>query len=57
MFVPYFKVVIESLMDAKSWGDIAVDDIKVLNGFSMAECKSEAFSVTIYTSYVVSSLS
>lgn len=57
MFVPYFKVVIESLMDAKSWGDIAVDDIKVLNGFSMAECKGEAFSVTIYTSYVVSSLS
>lgn len=43
-FVPYFKVVIESLMDAKSWGDIAVDDIKVLNGLSMAECKGEAFS-------------
>lgn len=42
--MPYFKVVIESLMDAKSWGDIAVDDIKVLNGLSMAECKGEAFS-------------
>lgn len=48
----YFKVVIESLMDAKSWGDIAVDDIKVLNGLSMAECKGEAFSFTIYTSWI-----
>lgn len=37
----FFKVVIESLMDAKSWGDIAVDDIKVLNGLSMTECKGE----------------
>lgn len=37
----FLKVVIESLMDAKSWGDIAVDDIKVLNGLSMAECKGE----------------
>ncbi|XP_029698518.1 neuropilin-1a isoform X2 [Takifugu rubripes] len=34
-----YQVVIESLMDAKSWGDIAVDDIKVLNGLSMTECK------------------
>lgn len=50
--VPYFKVVIESLMDAKSWGDIAVDDIKVLSGLSMAECKGEAFSVSIYTSWI-----
>ena len=37
-------------MDAKSWGDIAVDDIKVLNGLSMAECKGKAFCVTVYTS-------
>lgn len=43
---------IESLMDAKSWGDIAVDDIKVLNGLSMAECKGETFSVTNYTSWI-----
>lgn len=49
LFAPRFQVVIESLMDAKSWGDIAVDDIKVLNGLSMAECKGEAFPV--YTSW------
>lgn len=30
-------------MDVKSWGDIAVDDIKVLNGVSMTDCKGEAF--------------
>lgn len=48
----YFKVVIESLMDAKSWGDISVDDIKVLNGLSMAECKGEVFSFTSYTSWI-----
>lgn len=40
----FFKVVIESLVDVKSWGDIAVDDIKVLNGLSMTDCKGEAFS-------------
>lgn len=42
--VRFPKVVIESLMDAKSWGDIAVDDVKVLNGLSVAECKGEAFT-------------
>lgn len=40
----FFKVVIESLVDAKSWGDIAVDDIKVLSGLSMMDCKGETFS-------------
>lgn len=40
----FFKVVVESLVDVKSWGDIAVDDIKVLNGLSMTDCKGEAFS-------------
>lgn len=30
-------------MDVNSWGDIAVDDIKVLNGVSMTDCKGEAF--------------
>lgn len=39
-----FKVVIESLVDEKSWGDIAVDDIKVLNGIIMMDCKGKAFS-------------
>lgn len=32
---------IEGLVERKSWGDIAVDDIKVLNGLSMTECKGE----------------
>ncbi|KAM8731452.1 neuropilin-1a isoform 3-T3 [Acanthopagrus schlegelii] len=34
-----YQVVIEGLVDGKSWGDIAVDDIKVLNGLSMSDCK------------------
>lgn len=41
----YFKVVIEGLVERKSWGDIAVDDIKVLNGLSMTDCKGETFTV------------
>ena len=32
------QVVIEGLVERKSWGDIAVDDIKILDGISMAEC-------------------
>lgn len=40
-----FKVVIEGLVDGKSWGDIAVDDIKVLDGLSMSDCKGEALSL------------
>ena len=31
-------MVIEGLVERKSWGDIAVDDIKILDGISMAEC-------------------
>lgn len=38
------KVVIEGLVERKSWGDIAVDDIKVLNGLSMTDCKGETFT-------------
>lgn len=34
-------MVIEGLVERKSWGDIAVDDIKVLNGLSMVDCKGE----------------
>nr|XP_057915331.1 neuropilin-1a isoform X3 [Doryrhamphus excisus] len=34
-----YQVVIEGLVERKSWGDIAVDDIKVLNGLSAADCK------------------
>lgn len=35
-------MVIESLVDGKSWGDIAVDDIKVLDGVGLTDCKGEA---------------
>lgn len=41
------KVVIESLVERKSWGDIAVDDIKVLNGLSMTDCKGEGFKSSV----------
>lgn len=52
----FFKVVIEGLVERKSWGDIAVDDIKVLNGLSMMDCKGEAFSVHSYNASVHSSM-
>lgn len=45
LFFSPFKVVIEGLVDGKSWGDIAVDDIKVLDGLSMSDCKGEALSL------------
>lgn len=48
----FFKVVIEGLVDGKSWGDIAVDDIKVLNGLSMVDCKGEAFSDQNYNAFI-----
>lgn len=38
----FFKVVIESLVDGKSWGDISVDDIRVLDGVGLTDCKGEA---------------
>lgn len=34
-----YQVVIESLVERKSWGDIAVDDIKVLDGITLPDCK------------------
>ncbi|XP_029003019.1 neuropilin-1a isoform X2 [Betta splendens] len=34
-----YQVVIEGLVEKKSWGDIAVDDIKVMNELSMTDCK------------------
>uniref|UniRef100_A0AAX7V9B6 Neuropilin n=1 Tax=Astatotilapia calliptera TaxID=8154 RepID=A0AAX7V9B6_ASTCA len=37
-----YQVVIESLVERKSWGDIAVDDIKVLDGITLLDCKGEA---------------
>lgn len=33
-----YQVVIEGLVQRKSWGDIAVDDIKVLDGLGASEC-------------------
>lgn len=35
-------MIIESSVDGKSWGDIAVDDIKVLEGVGLTDCKGEA---------------
>uniref|UniRef100_A0A7N8XAJ9 Neuropilin n=1 Tax=Mastacembelus armatus TaxID=205130 RepID=A0A7N8XAJ9_9TELE len=58
VFVPRtnksYQVVIEGLVERKSWGDIAVDDIRVLNGLSMADCKGEAFieEITEYPVFV-----
>ncbi|KAJ8388157.1 hypothetical protein AAFF_G00146480 [Aldrovandia affinis] len=34
-----YQVVIEGVVERKSWGDIAVDDIKILDGLNMADCK------------------
>uniref|UniRef100_A0A6Q2ZG67 Neuropilin n=1 Tax=Esox lucius TaxID=8010 RepID=A0A6Q2ZG67_ESOLU len=34
-----YQVVIEGLVESKSWGDIAVDDIKILENVNMADCK------------------
>uniref|UniRef100_A0A8C1YPT2 Neuropilin n=1 Tax=Cyprinus carpio TaxID=7962 RepID=A0A8C1YPT2_CYPCA len=34
-----YQVVIESVVERKSWGDIAVDDIKILDNLNMADCK------------------
>ncbi|XP_036374617.1 neuropilin-1a-like [Megalops cyprinoides] len=34
-----YQVVIEGVVDKKSWGDVAVDDIKILELQDMAECK------------------
>uniref|UniRef100_A0A8B9L9W2 Neuropilin n=1 Tax=Astyanax mexicanus TaxID=7994 RepID=A0A8B9L9W2_ASTMX len=34
-----YQVVIEGVVERKSWGDIAVDDIKILDSLNMADCK------------------
>ncbi|XP_023661755.1 neuropilin-1a isoform X1 [Paramormyrops kingsleyae] len=34
-----YQVIIEGVVEKKSWGDIAVDDVKVLEGLSMDDCK------------------
>lgn len=47
----FAKVVIESLVERKSWGDIAVDDIKVLDGITLLDCKGEALCIVSVTSF------
>uniref|UniRef100_A0A674A007 Neuropilin n=1 Tax=Salmo trutta TaxID=8032 RepID=A0A674A007_SALTR len=42
-----YQVVIEGLVERKSWGDIAVDDIKILDNLNMADCKGECFFATL----------
>uniref|UniRef100_A0A8C7KI59 Neuropilin n=1 Tax=Oncorhynchus kisutch TaxID=8019 RepID=A0A8C7KI59_ONCKI len=42
-----YQVVIEGLVERKSWGDIAVDDIKILDNLNMADCKGECFFPTL----------
>lgn len=46
-FLLFFKVVIEGLVETKSWGDIAVDDIKVLDGLGVTDCKGEDFFLLV----------
>lgn len=35
------QVVIEAAVERKSFGNIAVDDIKILDNLNMADCKGE----------------
>uniref|UniRef100_A0A8C7KM88 Neuropilin n=1 Tax=Oncorhynchus kisutch TaxID=8019 RepID=A0A8C7KM88_ONCKI len=44
-----YQVVIEGLVERKSWGDIAVDDIKILDNLNMADCKGEAHYASLLT--------
>ncbi|KAJ8272484.1 hypothetical protein GJAV_G00089640 [Gymnothorax javanicus] len=43
VLVPYsttpYQVVLEGVMESRNLGDIAVDDIKILDGLNMADCK------------------
>uniref|UniRef100_H2LIV8 Neuropilin n=1 Tax=Oryzias latipes TaxID=8090 RepID=H2LIV8_ORYLA len=52
VFVPRnnnpYQVVIEGIVEEKRWGDIAVDDIKVLDGLSMQDCKGEFFGLCFH---------
>ena len=36
-------MVIEGFVERKSWGDIAVDDIKILDNLNMADCKGDCY--------------
>uniref|UniRef100_A0A4W5P090 Neuropilin n=1 Tax=Hucho hucho TaxID=62062 RepID=A0A4W5P090_9TELE len=47
-----YQVVIEGLVERKSWGDIAVDDIKILDNLNMADCKGEFVDITDFPEIV-----
>uniref|UniRef100_A0A3B3DXA5 Neuropilin n=1 Tax=Oryzias melastigma TaxID=30732 RepID=A0A3B3DXA5_ORYME len=51
VFVPRnnnpYQVVIEGIVEERRWGDIAVDDIKVLDGLSMQDCKEIKLNTSI----------
>lgn len=49
----FLQVVIEGVVERKSWGDIAVDDIKILDGLNMADCKGEHRGLLIVLSSTV----
>uniref|UniRef100_A0A8C8I6J4 Neuropilin n=1 Tax=Oncorhynchus tshawytscha TaxID=74940 RepID=A0A8C8I6J4_ONCTS len=42
-----YQVVIEGFVERKSWGDIAVDDIKILDNLNMADCKGDCYFTTL----------
>ncbi|MBN3311685.1 NRP1A protein, partial [Atractosteus spatula] len=42
-----YQVVIEGVVENKSWGDIAVDDLKILQDIDMADCKGNPISTSI----------
>uniref|UniRef100_A0A3Q2D2C7 Neuropilin n=1 Tax=Cyprinodon variegatus TaxID=28743 RepID=A0A3Q2D2C7_CYPVA len=49
-----YQVVIEGLVQRKSWGDIAVDDIKVLEGVGQTDCDGDKkiLKLCIFTLYL-----
>uniref|UniRef100_A0A8K9WKX1 Neuropilin n=1 Tax=Oncorhynchus mykiss TaxID=8022 RepID=A0A8K9WKX1_ONCMY len=47
-----YQVVIEGLVERKSWGDIAVDDIKILDNLNMADCKGVFVDITDFPEIV-----
>uniref|UniRef100_A0A673ZM89 Neuropilin n=1 Tax=Salmo trutta TaxID=8032 RepID=A0A673ZM89_SALTR len=42
-----YQVVIEGFVERKSWGDIAMDDIKILDNLNMADCKGDCYFATL----------
>uniref|UniRef100_A0A8C8I8G5 Neuropilin n=1 Tax=Oncorhynchus tshawytscha TaxID=74940 RepID=A0A8C8I8G5_ONCTS len=47
-----YQVWRERLVERKSWGDIAVDDIKILDNLNMADCKGEFVDITDFPEIV-----